>query len=891
MIQRWREWRERRAEYSAAVEEMKFHIEQETEHNISRGMTPRAARRAALKAFGGVDRFAEEARDERTGTKLSDFAMSYLDWKLGGRMLLKYPALSVIGGLTLASAIGLGAGWFEMTMLTLYPDLPLPDGDRIVRVENWDAAASATEPRSLHDFLAWREQLTSIEQLGAYRTLERNLITTDGMSQPVQVAEISASTFPLTRVPPMLGRPLTEDDAQPGGANVVVIGYDIWQSRFGGERDVIGREVQLGRASATIVGVMPDGFGFPRNHQVWMPLRVRQVPLPREGSEIAMFGRLADGVTLESAQAELAAAGARMAAANPATHAQLRPRVLTFAAPSGPGARRELLLLNLAAWLMLGAACANVATLMFARTAMRESEIVVRNALGASRMRVMGQLFTEALVLTTAAAIVGLGAARLVIGYVFDMNAVQTQLPFWWDAGIEPVTVLYTALLAVVGAALVALLPAIRATRDHVQAGLARMSAGGTSMHFGGVWSVIIVLQVAFSVICLPLGMAAVSEAIRDHELRAAFPADAFLTFRAELDTDATPAAASDPGDTELRARSTDVIADLSRRLKNEPAVAGVAVTAALPGTYHRLRTVEVQRGAEPPFIVDTNTEGSRVRIAAVGVEFFAAFRVPIIAGRTFRATDVGAQNGVVVINEAMALNIGGNPVGARVRFAAAADDEPGPWNEVIGVVENLGLTPTGRGEADFMFQPVSAADAAFVGVRVNGDAVSFAPRLRTIATQADPGLRLYDVMSLREVIRREDLPIIQSILIGIGVVLLAIILSAASLYALMSVAVARRTREIGIRVAIGATPREVLSALFKRAAAQVGVGIVIGNALFVLLLSIVVDELQPGFILRLILLMITASAVMTLVGLAACLVPGRRALRVQPTVALKEAR
>jgi predicted permease len=842
-----------------------------------------------MKAFGGVDRFAEEARDERTGTKLSDFAMSYLDWKLGARMLLKYPALSVIGGLTLASAIGLGAGWFEMTMLTLYPDLPLPDGDRIVRVENWDAAESATEPRSLHDFVAWREQLTAIEQLGAYRTLERNLITTDGVSQPVQVAEISVSAFPLTRVPPLLGRPLTEDDAQPGGANVVVIGYDIWQSRFGGERDVIGREVQLGRASATIVGVMPEGFGFPRNHQVWMPLRVRQVPPPREGSEIAMFGRLADGVTLESAQAELAAAGARMAASNPATHAQLRPRVRPFAAPSGPGARRELLLLNLAAWLMLGAACANVATLMFARTAMRESEIVVRNALGASRMRVMGQLFTEALVLTTAAAVVGLGAARLVIGYVFDMNAVQTQLPFWWDAGIEPVTVLYTAVLAVVGAALVALLPALRATGTHVQVGLARISAGGTSMRFGGVWSVIIVLQVAFSVICLPFGMAAVAEAIRDHELRAAFPADAFLTFRPELDHDATPAVTSQPDDAELRARTTDVIAELSRRLKNEPAVAGVVVTAALPGTYHRLRTVEAQRGAEPPFIVDTNTEGSRVRIASVGVEFFDAFRVPTISGRTFRATDVGAQNDVVVINEAMARNIGGNPVGARVRFAAAADGEPGPWAEVIGVVENLGLAPTGRGEADFMFLPVSAADAAFVGVRVNGDAASFAPRLRTIAMQVDPGLRLYDVMSLREVIRREDLPIIQGILIGIGVVLLAIILSAASLYALMSVAVARRTREIGIRLAIGASPRAVLSSLFGRVAAQIGTGIVIGNVLVVLLLANMgIEDVQIRVI---ILPMLIASAVMALVGFTACLVPGRRALRVQPTVALKEAR
>ncbi len=890
LAERWREWRERRAEHRAAVEEMQFHIEQETQHNIRNGMPARVARRAAVKAFGGVDRFAEAARDERPGTKLSEFAMSYLDWKLGARMLLKYPGLSVIGGITLAAAIGLGAGWFEMTMLTLYPDLPLEDGDRIVRIENWDVAASEPEPRSLHDFHTWREGLTTIEQLGAYRALERNLITTNGVSQPVQVAEISASAFPLTRVPPLLGRPLIEDDARPGGADVVVIGHDVWQSRFDGDRDVIGRQVQLGRTMATIVGVMPDGFGFPRNHQVWVPLRAAPAP-PREGAPIATFDRLAGDATLESAQAELTAAGARMAASNPATHAQLRPRVLPFAAPPGPGTKHELLLLNLAAWLLLGAACANVATLMFARTAMRESEIVVRNALGASRRRVMGQLFTEALVLTTAAAIVGLGAARLVIGYVFRVNQVQVQLPFWWDAGLEPVTLLYTALLAVVGAALVALLPALRATGVHVQSGLTRISAGGTRMRFGGVWSVIIVLQVAFSVICLPFAIGATLEAMHNHELRAAFPADAFLTFRPLLDPDATSAATSEPDDAELRARTTDIIAELARRLEAEPPVTGVAVMDAPPGTYHRLRQVEMQRGTEPPVIVSTNTESNRVRIASVGVEFFDAFRVPTIAGRTFRTTDVDAHAGVVVINEAMARNIGGNPVGVRVRFAAAPDVDPGPWSEVVGVVGNLGLTPTGRGEADFMFLPVSAADAAFVAVRVNGDAASFSPQLRAIATQVDPGLRLYDVMSLREVIRREDLPMIQIMLIGVGVVLLAIILSAASLYALMSVAVARRTREIGIRVAIGATPRAVLSSLFARAAAQVGVGIIIGNALFVLLLTIVVDDLQPGLIPRFILLMIIASLAMALVGVAACLVPGRRALRVQPTKALKEAR
>jgi putative ABC transport system permease protein len=882
---RWREWREARAEHRAAVEEMQFHVEQETRHNMRNGMSAREARRAALKAFGGIDRYAEAARDERPGTKLSDFAMSYLDWKLGARMLLKYPAMSVIGGVTLAAAIGMGAGWFELAMMAMYPNVPLDDGDRIVRIENLDVAASDVEPRALHDFIAWRDQLESVQQVGAYRTFERTLITDDGESLPVQGAEISAVAFPLTRVPPLLGRPLTDADEQPGAEDVVVIGYGVWQRRFGGAPDVIGREVQIGRTTATVVGVMPEGFAFPRTHALWTPLRATAVP-PLTGPPIGVFGRLADGATLESAQAELTALGARMAASSPTTHAQLRPQVRPLAAP-GPNAGREVLLINLFGWVLLAAASVNVATLMFARTAMRESEIVVRNALGASRIRVMGQLFTEALVLTSAAAAVGLFGLHLVMRYQLELHATRrAAMPFWYEFDIEPTTFLYAALLAVVGAGIVGLLPAIRATGGRVQAGLARISAGGTSMRFGGAWSLVIVLQVAFSVICLPFGIAAVHEAMGDQRVRSAFPSDAFLTFRPELDTDRTAPADAASDDEEVRDRTERVIDELTRRLRNEPGVAGVTVAGVLPGTWHRLWRIEVQRGTEPPSLIETNTEGSRVRVASVGLDYFDTFGVPLIAGRTLHAADIDAEHGTVVINESLAQNLGGNALGVRLRRAAIGAEEPGRWLEVVGVVRNLGLTPTAQGEADFVFEPLPVADASFIAVRVNGDAAAFGPRLRALAAQVEPDLAIHDVLTLREVIRRFDLPTLQAVVTGVGIVLLAIILSAASLYALMSVAVAQRTREIGIRVAIGATPRSVIKALFARAATQIGVGIVIGNVIVVVLLSIMVDVVRAGIVIP---PMLIASVVMALVGFAACLVPGRRALRVQPVTALKQ--
>ncbi|HSK20397.1 MAG TPA: ABC transporter permease [Longimicrobiales bacterium] len=881
VYERWREWRESRAEQNAVVEEMQFHVEQETARNIRMGMTPREARRAALTAFGGVDRFAEAARDERPGTRWTEFRMSYLDWKLGARMLVKHKGMSLIGGITLAVAIGLGAGWFEMTMMMFYPDLPLEDGDRIIRIEYWNPATLDPERRTMHEFVQWREELTTIEQVGAHRTNPRNLMVAGAPPHVVRVAEISSSAFEVTGVPPVLGRPLiAADEAQEAG-DVVVIGHAAWQRHFDGDRSIIGREIQLGRTRATIVGVMPDGYGFPSNHQFWMPLRPVQAE-PLGGGAIEVFGKLRAGTTLERARAELATWGARMAQTSPATHERLQLNVHPFAGSSELTARREVFFINLFAWLILAVACANVAALMFARTALRESEIVVRNALGASRARVMGQLFIEALVLTSVAAVVGLLAAKAVIGYVLRLGFErETTPPFWWNSDIEPITVLYTALLAIAGAGIVGLLPALRATGRHVRDGLAHMGSGGSSLRFGRTWSAIIVLQVAFSVVCLPFGIAAGTEAYKQHRLRAAYNADPFLTLRPALDMETDVAAQ------EADAHMNRIVDELSRQLVNEPDVGGVAVARALPGTYDPLHRIEVQRGAEPPVIVDANTEGDRVRVGAVGPGFFTTFDLPLIAGREFTQSDIDAGGGVVVVNEAMARNIGGNVLGAYVRLAAVGEQEPGPWQDVVGVASNFGLTPTGDGEADYMYMPVAAADAGYVVVRVNGDARAFVPRLQILAARIDPELRLHDVLTLDEVIRRMDESMVSATLIGIGIVLLAIMLSAASLYALMAVAVALRTREIGIRVAIGAGRRAVLFSLFRRAATQVGIGIVVGNIVVGLVLVAMLEEVQPRAVLP---PMVLASIVMLLVGVGACLVPGRRALRIQPTEALKEA-
>jgi hypothetical protein len=500
----------------------------------------------------------------------------------------------------------------------------------------------------------------------------------------------------------------------------------------------------------------------------------------------------------------------------------------------------------------------------------------------------MTQLFVEAFVLCAIAAVVGVTAASFALDYAARLLvAYNVQLPFWWQFRIGPATVVYAAVLALAGAALVGLLPAIKATGPRVQAALTRMASGGTSMGFGGVWSIMIVLQVTFAALCLPIGLFIATSALRPHKSTAPFSTDEYLTFRPELDRDETLATTAELRATALRAHRVNVYEELKRRLETEPAVAAVTFTDGLPGLHHPLRQVEAQRGSAPPFLVDAHVSWDRVWTVSVDIDFFDAFRMPVVAGRAFHNGDVDA-NSVVVINETLAHSIGRNPLGTRVRFAAgSADQQAGPWYEVVGIVRDSDTDGTGDEEADFIFLPVSAARMSplFVAIHVQGDAAAFAPRVRALATQIEPGLRVYELLRLDEVVRRRD-PIAVPAMLTVGAItLLAMALSAAGLYSLMSVAVTRRTREIGIRLALGANPGAVLGALFARAAMQVGSGIVIGIALGPPLMSALgqhesVSELLPP--------MLAAATGMFLVGLVACGVPGRRALRIQATEAMR---
>ena len=254
--------------------------------------------------------------------------MSWRDFKLGFRMLVKFPGLTFVAGVAIAFAITLGAGTFQFTGNFFCPKMPFEGGDRVVEIRNRDLATGSPDPRALHDYVTWRDELHTVEEIGAFQTLQRNLLTERGTASPMIEAALTVDAFHIARTPPVLGRPISETDEVPGAPNVVLIAYDVWQGQFGSDPDVVGKTVRLASEQATIIGVMPEGFGWPRAHKIWTPLRLNALDDQRgQSPAIQVVDKLARGTSLREARAEVAAIGRRTAADYPTSHGRLQAEI------------------------------------------------------------------------------------------------------------------------------------------------------------------------------------------------------------------------------------------------------------------------------------------------------------------------------------------------------------------------------------------------------------------------------------------------------------------------------------------------------------------------------------------------------------------------------------
>jgi predicted permease len=908
----WRGLRRGPALQAEMDEEFRLHMELRAADLVRAGLAPAEAARRARLEFGSTERYKEEGRRSRGLHRFDQLHVSWLDFKLGFRMLGRYPGLTLVGGFAMAFAIWAGAGAYEFVHQVVSPTLPLAEGDRVVGLQNWDAAESRTDRQALHDFATWRRELRSVRDLGAFRIADRNLITRGGDAEPIEVAEISAAAFRVARVAPLLGRTLADADERPGATPVVVVGHDVWQRRFAGAPDVVGRTVRLGSTQRTVVGVMPAGYAFPISQSVWVPLRLDELEHSRgEGPDIRIFGRLAPGATLEAAQAELAALGRRAAADFPRTNEHLRPQVMPYAQSILSLSGTEALLVrstNIFLVMFLVLVCGNVALLMFARAATRESEIVVRSALGASRGRIVAQLFAEALVLGGVATAIGLAATGFGMRWAMRVVMVELQngarLPFWFTPSVSPETVLYAVVLTVLGAIISGVMPALKVTGG-LQARLREAGAGGGGLRFGGIWTAVIVSQVAVTVAFPMTAFFVHRDAVQIRAIAADFPAAEYLSVQLRMDRETAEGAPADTSRAAFLARFRVTTEELERRLAAEPGVAGVTFADRLPRMYHPARLADLDEGGAAPLHRDY--PAYRVSSASVDADYFDVLQAPILRGRSFHSGDAiagdsvagtpRARGGVVIVNQSFVnLVLGGrNPIGRRVRFRHFEESEAewsdgaeaGPWHEIVGVVQDMGMAAGTDPKVAGIYHPL-APDATYplhMAVHVRGDPAAFTPRLRAVAFAVDPTLQLDRIVPMHELSDGELQFLGFWFRITVFVSAIAVMLSLAGIYAVMSFTVSRRTREIGIRVALGADRRRVALTIFRRPLTQVAFGVLAGGVLMALLMIA-----ASGFAVRpkAMALLALYAAFMMLVCMLACIVPTRRALRIEPTEALR---
>jgi len=808
-------------------------------------------------------------------------------------MLARYPGITLVGGIAMAFAIWFGTVCFEMLGLVVNPKLPLPGGDRIVQVYNWDTKASVTEPRSVHDLLIWREQLRSVTDLGAYRDVPRNLAVPGGETREVRVAEMTASGFIVSSAKPLMGRTLEPSDERVDAPPVAVLGYEVWRDRFFSDPGILGKSVKIGDSFVSVVGVMSEGYAFPVAHEVWMPLRVEQLDrTPRGGLSISVFGRLAKGASFDEAQKELDLIGRRMATQFAQTHEHLKPRVISYVDDDDPSGETMgmTVAINVMVVALLVLVCGNVALLLFARAATRETEITVRSALGASRGRLVMQLFAEALVLGGVAAAVGLGAAALTLRE-YAMHYLEVNydtLPFWFTPDLSPLTVLYALGLTFVGAVIAGVLPALRVTRG-ISARL-RQSTAGSGLRFSGVWTFVIVAQVAATVLLPAIVALEQNELARIKSYDAGFPVQEYLAINVQMDS---PLDTTSAGREAWRVREGATLQTLQQRIANEPGVRGVTFVSEPPATSHGGARIQLADSAQIP-------KGLRVvSIAHADQNYFNVLNAPILSGRGFHSGDLvpGARNVIVDLGFVKHVLGGVNPLGRRMQIGRADSS----WWEIVGVVKDLGMgSPVERSPPAGIYKPAppEMIGSPFMLIHATGDPLALTPRLRAIAESVDPNIRLNQITRMD--MMTDPLVWFMSLWRQITMVLtgIAVLLSLAGIYAVLSFIVSKRTREIGVRVAVGASPRRILATIFRRPLIQVSTGIVVGS-LLVGLGSIVVRNHQPdtamglhtlagGLSIGQLAMLIGYTALMLGVCLLACIVPTRRALGVQPTEALR---
>jgi putative ABC transport system permease protein len=804
------------------------------------------------------------------------------DLRYGARMLLKHPGFTFVAVLTLALGVGANTALFSAVYAVLLRPLPFAAADRLVVM--WKRDVTANQPLvelSIAEFNDWREQGRSFERLAAMPTSVYGYgYVLTGRGEPVQVesARVSADFFASLGASPLLGRTFTAEDDRPGAARVAVISHRLWRERFGADANLVGQPITLNDTGFMVVGVMPADFEFPKGAEVWSPLSasVGGGALENRGAVfLQAVGRLRPGVTLSEAEAEMNAVIARVAAAHPETEAAGHRVVIT---PLGEylfgSARPALWLLLAATGLLLLIACANVANLLLARATTRRREVAVRAALGASRAQIVRQLLTESVLLALAGGLLGV----LLAYWLVDLLALvaPSDIPRVERVSINAAVLAFSVGVTLLTAAVFGLAPALAATKINLTAALGE---GGRAGERSGrrLRGALVVAEVAVTVVLLAGAGLALRSFVNLRRVETGFDTERVLSFQLRLF-----------GKKYADAKAArDFFRDLTARLEAQPGV--VAAGAVL------IRPLEGSIGWDVPYRTPDQSpeEAKRNRVPnfeVVTPHYFRSVGLALKAGREFTEHDDEDAPKVAIISEAMARGVfapGVEPIGQRIRLFDPSDTDTG-WHTVVGVVGDARYRELREPRWD-VYVPYRqfAFPVRYVTVRTASEPEAFAAVVRREVAALDPNQAVADLKTTAQLfsegVARERF---NSLLLGL-LGLLAALLAGLGIYGVISYAVSERTREIGIRLALGARGRDVLGLVVGQGMRLALFGLAAGLAV-----SFALTRLMAGLLYGVgatdPLTFALVALVLAGVALAACLVPARRATKVDPSVALR---
>lgn len=864
-----RRLRRKRAFEKEMADELRFHLESQLAANIAAGMTPAEARRQAQAQLGALEGVKANCREERRGFWLESL---FADVRYSLRILRKSPGFTAVAVLTLALGIGANAAIFSIVHDVLLRSLPFKNADRLVDLTEYRPGGVDQGGVSFPDYLVWRQQNTVFEETAAYFLINAsNDIVLGGpfSTERARYSTVTNSFFSILGVRPTLGHGFSPADEVPGGAKVFLVSDALWHTAFGADAHAIGKSYLLDGEQYTLAGVMPAGFDFPKGCGIWVPTSTLGAWgfQDRISHPYHVLGRLRAGTTLAQAEAQIETIQGRLADSFPATDADWHARAQPLLDEIVGNVQASLFVLLGAVGFILLIACTNIVNLMLARASAREREFAIRAALGAGSRRLLRQNLTEAFILVFISLVLAAGFAKWGLDVVVSLTSIN--LPRMEPFRLNVSVLAFLCGIAALTTILVGLVPALQLSRQNPQNALRDGGRSGSAGLRGRrLRNSLVVSEVAVALLLLCGAGLMLRSFVRLIRVNPGFQTEHLLTMKIALPSGAYP-----------KLERTSVYLDrLLGRLQALPGVRSVAAASTLPLSGESDWGTFLIAGRSAP----DWTKASAANWRGVSTDYFRTLGIPLLRGREFTPADAKRQNAIIV-NESMAKKFwpDADPIGQRLLNR----DQQNPL-EIIGIVgdtKGLGLDAAPKPE---MYSLLRGFWYAFVVLRTNQDPSRMESVLREQFAALDRGVPVYQVATMDQLLSRSVAPQRFDLVLLALFAALALSLAAVGIYGVLAFSVSRRTHEIGLRLALGAHPSDILRLILAQGMKLVFVGVVIGTAGGVALTRLMAGVLyavtptDPLTYTAVILLLVLCAIV-------ACYVPARRAMRVDPITAL----